>query len=111
MRRSLALAAPGEGRSLAESLGQLPPGSSALVIVAAGDGPGLRAIGQAAAKLARLVVVALDGFGEPKPGNDLLDALEQARIQVVRCRPGQLAETLRGLGEVGMPSNQAIKVG
>jgi uncharacterized protein (DUF58 family) len=107
--RSLVLAAPGEGGSLAESLGQLPPGSSALVVVAAGDGPGLRAIGPAAAKLARLVVVALEGFGEPESGNDLLDTLERARVPVARCRPGQLAETLRGLGEMGMPSNQAIR--
>jgi uncharacterized protein (DUF58 family) len=99
--RGLALAAPGDGLSLAESLDQLPPGSSALVVVSAGDGPGLRAVGQAAARLHRLAVVALEGFGEPESGNDLLDALELARVPVVRCGPGQLVETLRGLEKVG----------
>jgi uncharacterized protein (DUF58 family) len=99
--RGLALTAPGEGRSLAESLDQLPPGSSALVVVAAGDGPGLRAVGQAAAKLHRLAVVVLEGFGEPEACDDLLDALEQARVPLVRCQPGQLLETLKELGKVG----------
>jgi uncharacterized protein (DUF58 family) len=103
--RGLALAAPGEGRSLAESLEQLPPGSSALVVVSAGDGPGLRAVGQAAARLHRLAVVALEGFGEPESSSSLLDALELARVSVARCRPGQLPETLWKLG--GLPSPPA----
>jgi hypothetical protein len=105
MLRRLALTAPGGGCSLAESLEQLPPGSSALVVVAAGDGPGRRAIGSAAAKLTRLVVVALEGFGEPESSNDLLDALETARIPAARCRTGELAETLQGRGDRLAPFN------
>jgi hypothetical protein len=46
-------------------------------------------------------VVALEGFGKPESSNDLLAALELARVQVARCQPGQLVETLGWLSEMG----------
>jgi uncharacterized protein (DUF58 family) len=63
----LALAAPGDGPSLARSLRQLPPGANALVVVSAGDLHGRQALRLTAPALRRLSVVWLEGFGEATP--------------------------------------------
>ncbi|HZA24079.1 MAG TPA: hypothetical protein VFA32_15995, partial [Dehalococcoidia bacterium] len=84
-----------------DALERVPPGSSALVVVSAGDAPGLRAIGLAAAKLHRVIVVALEDFGETVGSGKLLDTLEKARVPVVHCKPGQLLETFQALEQWG----------
>ena len=95
----LALAAPGDGPSLARSLRQLPPGASALVVVSAGDLHGWQALRLTAPTLRRLSVVSLEGFGEaPALAVDSLQVfLAQARGQLVRCRPGNLLGALQSL--------------
>ena len=50
-----------------------------------------------------LVVVALKGFGEPETNGEDLDALERARIPLVRCRAGQLPKALQELEQLGDP--------
>ena len=97
MLRKLALLTPGQGKPLTESLSQVTSGSSALVVVSAGDLPGIRAIRLAVPTLYQPTVIALEDFGEPVGGVELLDSLEVAGVAVARCRPGQLPETLQAL--------------
>ncbi|GEM_PF-416996 len=94
---SLALVSLGDGLGLPETLAQLPPGASALVTVSAADTAGVQAIVQAAPKLHRLVVVAFEGFGEPRTDGDALKPLQLARISVGRCAKGKLGEALKAL--------------
>ncbi len=112
--RKLALVSAGEGLSLTESLRQVPLGSSALVVVAAGDEESLRAVKQSAAGFYQLMVVGLQGFGEPGLIADPLDELEGSWIPVTRCRPGELTETFigleQGLGQPGRKSYEKLKV-
>lgn len=107
--RNLALVRAGEGPHLSESLELVPPGSSALVVVSAGDVQGLRAIGLASAKLHRVMVVALEEFGETQWAGELLDSLEMARVPVARCRPGHLAESFQALEQLGAPTYERVK--
>jgi hypothetical protein len=110
---SLALAAPGDGPSLAQSLSHLPAGANALVVVCAGDPQGLQALRGAAPELRQLSVVRLEGFGEfspdrgrkagvfgaigPPAGASLGASGSLAGGLLVPCRPGQLQETLQDL--------------
>ncbi len=102
--RSLALAEPGQGPSLPQSLGKLPAGSSALAVFSTGDRQSARAISLAGLNLNRLVVVTLEGFGEPDSCDDLLDELACAGGQVIRCRPGQLPQALKQLEGLEAPA-------
>jgi uncharacterized protein (DUF58 family) len=108
--KKLAMVKAGEGPRLSESLGRVPPGSSALVVVSAGDAQGLRAIGLASGKLHLVMVVAMEDFGEDKGSDNLLDSLEAARVPVVRCRPGHLAETFQALEQLGVSAYERVKV-
>jgi uncharacterized protein (DUF58 family) len=108
--KKLAMVKAGEGPRLTESLGHVPPGSSALVVVPAGDAQSIRAVGLAAAKLHRVIVVALEDFGETEGSGRLLDSLEQARIPVVRCRPGHLLETFQSLEQLGLRAFEKLKI-
>jgi uncharacterized protein (DUF58 family) len=108
--RSLALLEAGEGPTLADSLAQTPPGSSALVVISAGDEAGVRALGPAAARLHRLIVVVLEGFAGTKEHAGTLDALEARGLPVVRCRPGRLEEALNALEGLGEPGPRSVRV-
>lgn len=107
--RKLALVEPGEGLGLAESLGRVPAGSSALVVVAAGDLAGLRAIRESAAGFYQLTVVALEGFGDLESGAGLLESLKESWVSVHCCRPGQLTETFTQLEQLGKTIHQKVK--
>lgn len=102
--RSLALVEPGQGPSLPQSLGRLPAGSSALAVFSAGERQSARAMSLAGLNLNRLVVVALEGFGEPESSDDLLDELACAGGQVIRVRPGQLPQALTQLEGLEAPA-------
>jgi uncharacterized protein (DUF58 family) len=102
--RSLALVEPGQGPSLPQSLGRLPAGSSALAVFSAGERQSARAMSLAGLNLNRLVVVALEGFGEPDSSDDLLDELACAGGQVIRVRPGQLPQALTQLEGLEAPA-------
>ena len=54
--------------------------------------------------LNRLVVVALEGFGEPDSSDDLLDELACAGGQVIRVRPGQLPQAFTQLESLEAPA-------
>lgn len=99
--RRLALVEEGDGPNACKSLDQISSGSSALVVIPAGDGRAAHAIGRLAPTLHRLVVVVLEGFGEVESDKDALDTLDRLRIPVLRCRPGQLEETLQALEDLG----------
>lgn len=101
--KSLALLTPGEGRSLSETLGQLYPGSSAIVAVSIADRQSIDAILKVAPMLRQLVVVALEGFGEQD--SEAADTLERAQVPLVRCRRGQLADALQTLEQSGSPAS------
>ncbi|MDA0734171.1 MAG: DUF58 domain-containing protein [Chloroflexi bacterium] len=107
--KNLALAAPGAGPSLVESLDQMPMGSSALAIVSPGDLPNLRALRLSAASFQQLTVVVLQDFGEPALGGEILGGLEAGAISVVRCQPGQLAETFTALEQLSGTSAAKMK--
>ena len=102
--KSLALVEPGQGPSLPQSLGRLPAGSSALAVLSIGDRQRARAMSLAGLNLNRLVVVALEGFGEPDSCDDVLDELACAGGQVIRCRPGQLPQALKQLEGLQAPA-------
>ena len=102
--KSLALVEPGQGPSLQRSLGRLPAGCSALAVFSSGDRQSARALRLAGLNLSRLVVVALEGFGEPDSCDDTLDELACAGGQVIRCRPGQLPQTLKQLEGLEAPA-------
>ena len=95
--RSLALVQAGQGASLAQSLGRLPAGSNVLAVFSTGNRQSARAVSLAGLNMNRMVVVALEGFGEPDSCDDLLDELACAGGQVIRCRPGQLPQALKQL--------------
>jgi uncharacterized protein (DUF58 family) len=98
--KKLALAAPGTGPGLAESLDLVPAGSSALAIVSPGDLSSLGALQRSAAAFRQLAVVILAGFGEPALGVEILDGLAAGRISVVNCPPGQLTQTFTALEQL-----------
>ena len=102
--RSLALVEPGQGPNLPQSLGRLPAGSSALAVFSTGERQSARAMSLAGLNLNRLVVVALEGFGEPDSSDDLLDELACAGGQVICVRPGQLPQTLKQLEGLEAPA-------
>ena len=111
--KSLASVAQGDGLGLTENLPRLPPVSTALVVVSAGDIPALQAISNASSPSRRLAVVLLLGFGEPEPEVAYPYSLRAARIPVVPCRPGQIREALQLLQAVGetLPSFAASAAG
>ena len=93
----LALAAQGDGLNLIESLPLLPPGSSALVAASPGDHPAMQAIARLSSRLRRLVVVSLEGFGDPQAEDSGLSLLRGVKVPVVNCRQGYLRESLNTL--------------
>ena len=102
--KSLALVELGQGPSLPQSLSKLPAGSSAFAVCSAGDRQTARAVRLAGSNLNRLVVVALEEFGEPDSCDDLWDDLACNRIQVIRCRPGSLPQALKQLESLESPN-------
>ena len=90
----LALAAPEEGLNLIESLIHLPPGASALVAASPSDHPAMQAIARLSSTLRRLVVVSLEGFGDPEAEDRGLNLLRGVKAPVVNCRQGRLREAL-----------------
>ena len=102
--RSLALVEPGQGPSLPQSLGSLPAGSNALAVFSTGDRQSARALSLAGLNLNRLVMVALEGFGEPDSCDDLLDELAGVGGQAIRCRAGQLPQALTQLEGLEAPA-------
>lgn len=93
----LALAAPGDGLSLIESLAHLPPGARALVAASPADHPAMQAIARLSSTLRRLVVVSLEGFGAPQAEESGLGLLRGVNAPVVNCRQGHLREALNTL--------------
>ena len=98
--KNLALVASGDGGPLAEAVKQLPPGSIAIVAVSAADGQAIRTLAQVAPSLRGLVVVLLEGFGEPPAEGVSLRSLEGVGIPLVRCKPGMLPEALQALEQL-----------
>ena len=96
----LAMVSPGDGHGMMDGLRRVPPGSVAIVAVAIADGQSIQAIGILAKKLGRLLVVTLEGFGEPTPGPEIFTALQQSECYVVRCRQGHLEDALVALQQV-----------
>ena len=108
--KSLAMVELGQGPSLSQSLGRLPAGSTALAVCSVGDRQSARAMRLTGGNLNRLVVVALEEFGEPDSCDDLLDELACPRVQVIRCRPGQLPQALKRLEGLEEPSSRQQKI-
>ena len=98
--RRLALVSPGDGPRLVEGLKRVPPGSIALVVVAIADGQSIQDISFLAKKLGTLVVVTLEGFGEPEPSAEVFAALQQKGCHLVRCRHGKLEDALVALQQM-----------
>ena len=98
--RRLALVSPGEGQGMVEGIRRVPPGSMALVVVSIADGQAIQAISFLAKKLGRIVVVTLEGFGEPDPATGDFAALQRAGCALVRCRQGELEDALVALQQM-----------
>ena len=98
--RRLALVSPGDGLGIVEGLKQVPPGSMALVVVSIADRQAIQAMGFLANKLGRLVVVTLEGFGEPEPAAAVLADLQRTGCYLVRCRQGKLEDALVALQQM-----------
>lgn len=96
--KELALVSPGDGLDIAENLAKVRPGASAVAVVSAGDRLALQALAKASATLHTVVLVSLEGFGEPDMHADDLKSLLAAKIPVIPCRPGQLKQALDALG-------------
>ena len=107
--RRLALVSPGDGQGIVEGLRRVPPGSMALVVVSTADGQAIQAMGFLAKKLGRLVVVTLEGFGEPEPAAGVFTDLQRTGCYLVRCRQGNLEDALIELQQ--MQSQAAHSVG
>ncbi len=60
--------------------------------------------------LNRVIVVSLEGFGEPEPGGEEFRTLHAAGIPVVRCGPGQLPQALQTLETAEGASSSAAGV-
>ena len=98
--RRLALVSPGEGQGIVEGLRRVPQGSVALVVVSIADGQAIQAISLLAKKLGRLVVVTLEGFGEPEPPAEVFAALQQTGCYLVRCQQGKLEDAFVALQQM-----------
>ena len=98
----LARVEAGEGMSLTQSLSRLAAGSSALIIVSAGDAEAIQLISQIGPTLNRIAIVVLEGFGAPD-GGGALRPLESLGSPVIKCGPGMLMETLQSLENLGGP--------
>ena len=99
--RRLALVSHGDGQGMVEGLRRVPPGSNALVVVSIADGQAIQAISFLAKKLSRLVVVILEGFGEPGPAAGVFTALQRTGCSLVRCRQGKLEDAFEALQQMG----------
>lgn len=98
----LARVEAGEGMSLTQSLSRLAAGSSALIVVSAGDAEAIQLISQIGPTLNRIAIVVLEGFGAPD-GGGALRPLESLGSPVIKCGPGMLMETLQSLENLGGP--------
>ena len=109
--RQLALVAPGDGRGLAKTLAELPPGSSVLAAASLSGGSTVQLLARTAPVHQRMVVVSLEGFGQEEAGspNDgvacggaaetlSLESLAASGAAIVRCHKGRLTEALDALG-------------
>ena len=63
--KNLALVNQGEGPALTDTLAKIPPGGTAIVVVSPADSKAIQALARASNMLRHLVVVTLEGFGEP----------------------------------------------
>ena len=98
--RRLALVSPGDGQGMVEGLRCVPPGSMALAVVSIANGQAIQAIGVLAKNLGGLVVVTLEGFGEPEPAPGVFTALQRTGCSLVRCRQGKLEDALAALQQM-----------
>ena len=95
--KNLALVRKGDGLPLADTLFQIPPGGAAVVVVCTADRRAVEALVRASTMLRHLLVVTLQGFGEPDPKEAGSRRLQAAGIPVVRCWQGHIEEALRSL--------------
>ena len=100
--RQLALVEPGDGDDLSKTLGGLPRGSNVVVAAGLSSAPAMRSLLSSAAFHQPMVVVGLEGFGEPEPtmGAVGLESLRLAGAAIVSCRKGQLTMALDALSKV-----------
>ena len=98
--RSLALVSPGAGQGIVEELQRVAPGSIALAVVSIADRQAIQAISMLAGNLGRLVVVTLEGFGEPEPAAGIFSALQRTGCYLVRCRQGKLEDAFVALEQM-----------
>lgn len=103
--KELALLEAGQGPRLPSLVEPLPPGARVLALVSEGDVQGIEALKGRAGQLSGMAVVSLEGFGDSAAsgtttGGDGIEALRRAGVPVVRCRTGELLETLRSLEQV-----------
>ena len=98
--RRLALVSRGDGQGMVEGLKRVPPGSIALVVVSIADSQAFQAISFLAKKLGRLMVVTLEGFGEPDPAAEVFKLLQRTGCSLVRCRQGKLEDAFVALQQM-----------
>ena len=102
--KNLALVIPGDGPVLADMLAKIPPGSTAMAVVALADRRAVGALARASAVLRHLTVVTLEGFEELEAKEAGLRSLRAAGVPVVRCLRGQIEDALRSLEVLKGPS-------
>jgi uncharacterized protein (DUF58 family) len=102
--KNLALVNQGDGPELADMLAKIPPGGTAMAVVALADRRAVGALARASTMLRQLAVVTLEGFEEPEAKEAGLRSLQAAGIPVVRCWRGQIEDALRSLEVLKGPS-------
>ena len=111
----LALVTGGDGLALSHAIRLLPTGSSVLMAVSVADTESLQAATRLSPVLGPLVVVSLEGFGEPVGDIQALESISRSRIPVLPCRPGNLSGMFQSLESLGLPllsnSNSSIVPG
>ena len=102
--KNLAVVNQGDGPALTDTLAKIPPGGTAMVVVSPADSKAVEALARASNMLRHLVVVTLEGFGEPDVKDAGLRPLRAAGIPVVRCWRGRIEEALVSLEALKGPS-------
>ena len=91
--KDLALVSQGDGPALTETLAKIPPGATAMAVVSPADRRAVEALVRTSTMLHHLVVVTLEGFGEPQKSEARLRPLQAAG------KPGAFRSCVAG-GEV-----------